>query len=143
MSVEPWYGSGLCFGCQRCGACCGGAPGYVWIRAAEAAALAGQLGMGIPEFLSRHARSVGEALSLREESDGRCVLFDPGLGCRAYAARPRQCRTWPFWPRVLASRAAWDREAETCPGMGRGQVYGSEEIEGFLLPPGPPAPGSA
>lgn len=129
MSPEPWYAAGLRFGCQRCGACCAGAPGYVWVQAEEAAALASELGLGLPEFLGRHTRRVDDSLSLREEADGRCVLFEPGSGCRAYAARPRQCRTWPFWPRLIASRANWEREAADCPGMGQGELYGREEIE--------------
>ena len=81
------------FGCQRCGACCTGAPGYVWLEHEEAAAIAARLGMESAVFLSRHTRRVEGGLSLREETDGRCVLFESGLGCRAYEARPRQCRT--------------------------------------------------
>ena len=29
--AEPWYRDGLRFECTRCGACCTGAPGYVWV----------------------------------------------------------------------------------------------------------------
>jgi Fe-S-cluster containining protein len=86
-------------------------------------------------FLSRFTRSALGALSLREEDDGRCVLFENGRGCRAYEVRPRQCRTWPFWPRIVATPAAWDREAADCPGMGRGALVGAEEIERLSRPP--------
>ena len=37
---DPWYRDGLAFTCTRCGACCTGAPGYVWVDADEIAALA-------------------------------------------------------------------------------------------------------
>jgi Fe-S-cluster containining protein len=80
-------------------------------------------------FLARYTRQVDRLLSLCEEADGRCVLFEPGLGCRAYEARPRQCRTWPFWARIVATSAAWEREAADCPGMGRGDIIDPEEIE--------------
>lgn len=85
--------------------------------------------METADFLASHTRRVDGRLSLREESDGRCVLFEGGTGCRAYEARPRQCRTWPFWTRIVATPAAWDREAADCPGMGKGEVVGAEEIE--------------
>jgi Fe-S-cluster containining protein len=81
------------------------------------------------DFIATHTRRVDGRLSLREEPDGRCVLFESGLGCRAYEARPRQCRTWPFWARIVATSAAWEREAADCPGMGTGDVIGPEEIE--------------
>ena len=29
----PWYRDGLRFTCTRCGNCCTGAPGYVWVDA--------------------------------------------------------------------------------------------------------------
>lgn len=85
--------------------------------------------METADFLASHTRRVDGRLSLREQSDGRCALFEGGTGCRAYKARPRQCRTWPFWARIVATPAAWDREAADCPGMGKGEVVGAEEIE--------------
>ena len=123
------------FGCQRCGACCTGAPGYVWLEREEVAAIAARLGMDSAGFLSRCTRRVDGGLSLREGADGRCVLFESGLGCRAYEARPRQCRTWPFWARIVATPAAWAREAAECPGMNAGDLVGPEEIERLALPP--------
>jgi len=129
MSTAPWYAAGLRFSCQRCGACCTGDPGYVWLEAADVAAIACRLGMDTEDFLVNHTRRVDGRVSLREETDGRCVLFESGLGCRAYEARPRQCRTWPFWARIVATPAAWGREAADCPGMGKGDVIGPEEIE--------------
>jgi hypothetical protein len=135
MSTAPWYAAGLRFSCQRCGACCTGAPGYVWLEAADVAAIAARLGLETADFLASHARRVDGGLSLREETDGRCVLFESGLGCRAYEARPRQCRTWPFWARIVATSDAWEREAADCPGMGKGDVIGPEEIEHLARSP--------
>ncbi|HEY6000501.1 MAG TPA: YkgJ family cysteine cluster protein [bacterium] len=142
MSEAPWYADGLRFACRRCGACCTGGPGYVWLRAGEAAALAARLGLDEPAFIERHTRREFGLLSLREEEDGRCVLFVPGAGCLAYEARPRQCRTWPFWPRIVASRGAWEKEAAGCPGMGSGELFGAERIEELAREPvRPPARG--
>jgi uncharacterized protein len=119
----------LRFTCRRCGACCTGDPGYVWLEAADIAAIARRLGLETADFLANYTRRVGGRLSLCEEADGRCVLFESGLGCRAYEARPRQCRNWPFWAGIVATSAAWEREAADCPGMGSGELIGPEEIE--------------
>ena len=128
MSGVPWYAAGLRFSCRRCGACCTGDPGHVWLGPGEAAALAVRLGMAEAAFLQRYARRVYGLVSLREEADGRCVLYDPGAGCVAYEARPRQCRSWPFWPRLLASQRAWEEAAAECPGMGSGELFDPEGI---------------
>lgn len=135
MSSAPWYAAGLRFGCRRCGACCSGAPGYVWLQSGDVVAIAARLGVEPAAFLARHTRRVDGALSLREESDGRCVLFEGGRGCRAYEARPHQCRTWPFWARIIATPESWQREAAECPGMGAGELVGPEAIESLAQSP--------
>ena len=135
MSGAPWYAAGLRFSCRRCGACCTGAPGYVWLQAEDLPAIAARLGMEPAGFLSRYTRFVLGGRSLREEADGRCVLFEEGAGCRVYEARPRQCRTWPFWPRIVATPEAWERESADCPGMGQGDLFGPEEIERLARSP--------
>ena len=135
MSTSPWYAGGLRFNCQRCGSCCTGAPGFVWLQAEDAAAIAARLGMEPAGFLSRYVRQVFGRLSLREEDDGRCVLFESGVGCRAYEVRPRQCRTWPFWARIIATPASWNGEAADCPGMGVGDLVGQDAIEQLARSP--------
>ncbi len=47
---SPWYRDGLAFTCTQCGACCTGAPGYVWVDAAEIAALAALRGESVAKF---------------------------------------------------------------------------------------------
>ena len=133
MSAPRWYAAGLRFSCRRCGACCSGAPGHVWLGPGEAGALAARLGLsGAEEFLSRHARLVRGAWSLREEEDGRCVFFAPVSGCAVYDVRPSQCRTWPFWPRIVAERRSWEEEAAACPGMGSGELHDGGRIDTLL-----------
>jgi len=122
-----WYQGGLAFECRRCGRCCGGEPGYVWVGADEIRALAESLHMTPRHFLAAYCRKALGRISLRERADGDCVLLSPG-GCTAYAARPAQCRTFPFWPEHLASPESWARLGPSCPGVGRGRVHGAEEI---------------
>jgi hypothetical protein len=46
-----------------------------------------------------------------------------------YAARPRQCRTWPFWDSNLKSPDDWKHACEACPGSGKGELHSLAQIE--------------
>lgn len=127
----PWYKDGLAFECQRCRACCRGEPGYVWVSEEEVAALAAEMGASPEGFRRRYCRKVTGRSSLRERQDGDCVLLGPE-GCLAYAARPAQCRTFPFWPENLSTPARWERLSEECPGVNRGRVRDLEDIRAAL-----------
>jgi hypothetical protein len=125
-SSPPWYSDGLAFSCTRCGDCCTGSPGYVWVRREEIEGLARFLGMSVEAFGRRYLRRVGRKLSLLEKSNGDCVFYD--RGCTVYPARPTQCRTFPFWTENLASASSWSEAARECPGIGRGRLIPLEEI---------------
>jgi len=124
---EPWYREGLQFSCTSCGDCCTGKPGYVWVTRKEVAELAAFLGSTPEEFSRRYVRRVGRRYSLVEKQSGACVFFDQG--CSVYAARPVQCRTFPFWSENLKSRIAWQGVAGECPGAGKGRLYALEDID--------------
>lgn len=120
-SGGAWYRDGLrfkCVGCE-CGACCSGAtgPGAVWVSREEKEALARHLGMTPEAFDRAYVRIVEGEESLTEKPNNDCVFYEEGKGCRVYDARPAQCRTYPFWGRILKSRAAWEEEAKRCPGI--------------------------
>ena len=127
MTGDPWYAGGLRFECRRCGACCTGEPGYVYLRRGEAEAAARSLGMTAARFRRRYTRQADGRVSLREEADGRCVFFADGV-CRIYAVRPLQCRTFPFWRWNVECREHWEEIAEECPGIGRGRLFTLDEI---------------
>ena len=131
MSDEPWYADGLKFKCSQCGDCCTGAPGFVWVNREEIVALAALVGEADKEKFEReYVKTVGVRKSLREYPNGDCVFFNAETRkCTVYAARPRQCRTWPFWDSNLSSPEAWSHTCEVCPGSGQGQVYQLEDIE--------------
>jgi Fe-S-cluster containining protein len=81
-------------------------------------------------FRDKFVRRVGERESLIEYSDGDCIFLDPQTrGCMVYAARPVQCRTWPFWDSNLGSPSDWKRTCDACPGAGEGKLYSFEQIE--------------
>ena len=117
-----WFDDGLRFRCQgpECGECCSGkhGPGAVWLGLEEIKRLASHLGLTVPEMRRRYLRRLQGRTSLRERANFDCIFYLPGEGCSVYEARPLQCRTYPFWGRILASRVTWDLEAEKCPGIG-------------------------
>jgi len=130
MSDLPWYNAGLRFECTQCGDCCTGAPGYVWVNDEEIAALAASVGLSTDDFESQFVRRVGIRKSLKEFPGGDCVFFDSQKRkCTVYNARPRQCRTWPFWDSNLKSPQEWQHTCDVCPGSGKGQLYTLDEIE--------------
>ncbi len=126
--LEPWYRDGLRFRCTRCGHCCTGKPGYVWVSAAEVAAIAAFRGEPVEETIGLFTRLAHRGRSLREKPNGDCVFFDREAGCTVYPVRPRQCRTWPFWESNVASLEAWEQTCGVCPGAGQGELIPAEEI---------------
>ena len=131
MSKKPWYADGLQFECTQCVDCCTGAPGYVWVNKSEIEALAAEAGYDdVAAFEQEYVRKVGIRKSLREFPNGDCVFFDTkSRKCTVYGARPRQCRSWPFWDSNVRTEEAWRETCEQCPGSGQGQLYQLEQIQ--------------
>jgi Fe-S-cluster containining protein len=128
---RPFHADGLRFSCTGCARCCENREGYdaVWVTRAEVAEIARLLGLPAATLRERYLVRIDGAWSLASRGDA-CVFLD-GARCTVYAARPRQCRTWPFWPENLR-RPVWEREVvPLCPGVGRGRFYSAREIRGL------------
>lgn len=127
--TEPWYAGGLQFRCTRCGACCTGTPGYVWVSDEEIAAIAEFRGESVEEVTGLYTRLVPRGRTLRDKINTDCVFYDREQhGCTIYPVRPRQCRTWPFWESNVATPQAWEKTCKVCPGSGQGDLISAEEI---------------
>lgn len=126
--TKPWYQDGLPFTCTRCGNCCTGEPGYVWVNDEELAAIAELRGEPLEEVIGLYTKTERNGRSLREKPNGDCVFYDRKQGCTIYPVRPRQCQTWPFWESNLRTREAWRRTQEKCPGASHGELIPVEEI---------------
>jgi Fe-S-cluster containining protein len=129
----------------------------VWITKEEIVALAKLLELTPEETVEQYCHKVDGRFSLRERRNAQgqydCIFLrderarsgesdaggDGGDAdgnritqtrrvCGVYAARPLQCRTWPFWPGNLASEEQWNAAAVRCHGMNRGRKFSSEEI---------------
>ena len=130
---SPWYRDGLRFECTKCGACCTGDPGFVWVNLEEIERLAKFVGLAFDDFTRKYVRQVGMRYSLIERPGGDCIFWDKSSGCTVYQARPVQCRTWPFWPENLETPEDWEYVEAICPGSsqsrGTGQFFSLEQIE--------------
>ena len=129
---NPWYKDGLRFECQRCGSCCRGEPGVVWITKRETKYISVSLGVSTDLFTENYLRLINGRISLLEHDNGDCVMYDNG--CKIYETRPRQCKTFPFWSSNLKNKTEWEEQEKTCPGIGKGKLYTPEEIDNSLRP---------
>jgi Fe-S-cluster containining protein len=126
--TEPWYKDGLRFRCTRCGKCCTGEPGFVWVEDWEIKAIAAFRGETIADFTALHTRKGYRGVTLREKANGDCIFYDREQGCTIYPVRPRQCRTWPFWETNVATPETWEQTCQVCPGSGQGDLIPADEI---------------
>jgi uncharacterized protein len=116
-SSPHWYKEGLRFACTQCGHCCTGSPGYVWLKEEDVEAMSKLLGLEREEFLRRYTRMAFGRLALLEHSRTYDCVFLEGNRCKVYEIRPRQCRTFPWWPEHLTSKEAWEEAAQRCEGI--------------------------
>ncbi|MEL3912431.1 YkgJ family cysteine cluster protein [Treponema pedis] len=127
--------NGLKFSCTQCSACCRLAPGFVFLSEKDLALLLNWSSMTRENFITVYCRWVChsdgfEYLSLREKSNYDCILWKNG--CTAYEFRPLQCSAFPFWHSLVNDKNTWNEGCNDCPGMGKGKLHSSEEIQRIL-----------
>ncbi len=126
---------GLRFECTQCGRCCTnrGEYAYVYVEPDEVRALAKLLGRSEGDFRSEYTFVDEYGWTQLVIANDRCVFLEPNGGCGVYAARPAQCRTFPFW-RDLVEDGEWTAEVrEICEGVGRGRLYSRDEAQLLMI----------
>ncbi|MBW2237679.1 MAG: YkgJ family cysteine cluster protein [Deltaproteobacteria bacterium] len=121
-----FFDQGLRFECKRCGVCCTGDPGIIYIDKNEVARIAEYISVRDSRFIEKYLYPVRAGYSIRERADGRCLFYQDG--CSIYPVRPSQCKTFPFWFENLRSSRIWRQVARECPGIGCGSLYSKEQI---------------
>jgi Fe-S-cluster containining protein len=121
-----FFDHGIRFECRRCGDCCVGEPGTIFVAPFEMERLAAHLEMSATQIVDTYLYPYKTGYSIKEDDDGRCLFFDDG--CTIYTVRPNQCRTFPFWFSNIRSERRWRRIARHCPGVGQGRLYTRREI---------------
>ena len=121
-----FFDAGAQFKCMQCGGCCTGEPGRVRFSEPEMLKLSKVLGLPPRATIEKYLVSSDGYYMARELPDGRCIFYISG--CIIYPARPRQCRTFPFWLKFLRNEASWGEIADSCPGIGKGTHYTKESV---------------
>ena len=111
--------------CKTCkGQCCRGQAGYIWVKADEIKAMTEIKQIDVNKFSRQFLRRVKGRLSLQERiinNEYFCCLFDPAdCKCTVYGARPKQCRTYPFWKEYKKNPK---HLANECPGVSLHKIY--------------------
>jgi uncharacterized protein len=130
MPRKAWWSKGIRFECQGSGRCCvsRGKYGFVYLTLGDRRRFSKYFKMPLREFTRTYCQQTDGQTHLRESSERVNCIFLEGNRCSVYAARPTQCRTWPFWPENLSPKA-WEREVVSfCPGVGKGRVRNESEI---------------
>jgi uncharacterized protein len=128
-----FYAGGLRFECTGCGECCrsrNGKPSWVYLTIDERRRLAAHLKMRTSAFTRRYCEKPHGFWHLRQPTSD-CMFLD-GARCTVYAARPGQCRTFPFWRENMSDKVWNGPVKRDCEGIGRGRVWTVAEIEARL-----------
>ena len=131
MKTSPFYHAGLKFECQGSGKCCTsrGEYGYVFLTLEDRQRIAKHLRLPTRQFTKEYCQKTQGYFHLKEDLVNPDCIFLIKNRCSIYAARPTQCRTWPFWPEVLNAKT-WSKEvASYCPGIGKGKLHSPSTIE--------------
>ena len=129
--LEIWYKDGLRFKCTKCGKCCTGDPGYVWLTDADIECLSDHLKLSTKDFLYKYTRFVANRYSLKEDSISYDCVFFKDNKCLVYDKRPSQCKKFPWWPENLTSEESWKQLEGYCEGVNHkdAPLISSVEIE--------------
>ncbi|NQU68299.1 MAG: YkgJ family cysteine cluster protein [Candidatus Marinimicrobia bacterium] len=125
-----FYDNGLQFECTGCGECCKYSDAVVYVTDEEISSIARYLTSPEEDFVLNYITAFRGKLVLKSKVDA-CIFLEDDR-CIVYSARPKQCRTFPFWPDILKSRVRWSQVSESCEGMDQGKQYTAEEIREIL-----------
>lgn len=111
------FDTNACAQCQ--GNCCTGESGYIWINKEEIRQLAKLLGISKAVLIEQYLVKVGYRFSIKEKHhevlNHCCIFFDTeAKKCSVYHARPKQCKTFPFWDYFKHNIIEVQKE---CPGI--------------------------
>lgn len=114
---EPWFAEGLRFQCTGCGQCCTGSPGCVYLSSQDIQKLAEHLQLSPAAFLQKYTRFIDGQYALLDRAGSHDCIFLNNKRCEVYAARPTQCRTFPWWIHHLKEPSDWEEAAKRCEGI--------------------------
>jgi len=113
----------LPFECTACGKCCQ-TKGEVYLNPTETRQAASLLSLPLEEFKTKFVAREEETskehkwtvlkqkniIASNGEKATQCVFLNEEMQCGIYGARPLQCSTYPFWPRIMDEIDGWNDE---------------------------------
>ena len=130
---EKWWSEGVRFECQGSGQCCvsRGQYGYVYLTLEDRQNMGRLMKITTSKFTRTYCAKTDGVYHVKDGPTPDC-RFLKNNRCEVYQARPMQCRTWPFWPEVMAPKS-WAKEvAAFCPGVGKGKLVDAKTIRDTL-----------
>ena len=104
------------FSCQKTGNCCR-ADGIVYVDVSEIEKMATLLGLCVTEFMTRYVRRKNGWMVIADHQYRKNCFLDQNQHCKVYAARPKQCMTYPNWPEIWESKENLMKETLLCPAL--------------------------
>jgi uncharacterized protein len=137
-ALIPEVKNGFSFSCQRCGECCIGFEGYVFLYEKEILRIANKLGISLQDCISKYTDVINSEYKIlnksfnytkkkvflnslvlkQDDESGACVFLDmDSKKCRIYEVRPYQCRSYPKWHTLMTKEKEFKEAKEKCPGF--------------------------
>ena len=101
-----------------CTHCCR-QQGFVYLTEENLRRMAAFLRLSAAAFERKYVYRTRHLLRLRKPRGSQCHFLRE-QGCAVHPVKPVQCAAFPFWPELVARRAAWNQAARYCPGIGSG-----------------------
>ena len=128
------FSTGIRFQCQGSSNCCvsRGSYGFVYLSKKDILRLAKYTDLPIKDFINLYCDKTDGFVHFKERrKNGECQFLEKKR-CSIYAARPTQCRTWPFWDENMKTKI-WNKEMQSfCPGIGKGEIIQPSQIEKYI-----------
>jgi Fe-S-cluster containining protein len=110
------FDSNACNSCE--GRCCTGESGYIYVTKQEIEKISNLLNLSVNDFVAKYLFKKGYKYSIKElkyNDSYECIFYDrKSNGCSIYDARPKQCKTFPFWDYYKTRISELKQE---CPGI--------------------------
>ena len=120
ISSDPWWSqdsADLRFKCTGCGRCCLN-DGEVWMDGGEFNEVADFMNISLATLMDDYTDMISGGWAKMKNyvspitNQDKCIfLAEDNKECTIYSVRPNQCRTYPWWPRLLFNDSNWKEEA--------------------------------
>src|SRR6185312_2911689 len=129
-ACQTLYLACLRFECQSgCIKCCE-QQGFVYLTEDDIVRLAAYLSIKPAVFEQRYVYRTKHLRRLRVPRHAQCTFLKAD-GCSVHAAKPLQCKTFPYWPELVDDKREWLKTAKWCPGIGKGPLINIETARGI------------